>query len=166
MQYFTNKRVIIALAFISIIIIALIVRNNSTFNQEKVKKESRSELENFLKISDNKIFIANNNEIKEITKFIDNKCKKYFTADFINDTKNVLSTKSFGNTFEIFYLCSKSGKVSFYNNYNIYSPTVDKENETVTYKLEANDIVYIPTTYVYIQMKSENGSWKINKTLQ
>jgi len=138
---------------------------NDNFNEENAKQESRSELEKFLALSANKTVIANDNEMEKIRAFVDNKCKGYFTNDFINDTTNTLSTKGFGNTYTIFYLVSKSGKVSFYNNYKIYSPTVDKVNETITYELKSAEIGFVPTTYVNIQMKMENGKWKINKTL-
>src|SRR5665648_186547 len=136
-----------------------------TFNEENAKKQSRLELEKFLALSENKAFIANDNEKEKIKAFVDSKCKEYFTNDFINDTTITLSTTGFANTYSTFYLVSKAGKVSFYNNYKIYSPTVDKENETITYALEAGEMGFVPTTYVNIQMKMENGKWKINKTL-
>jgi len=134
-----------------------------TFNEENAKKQSRLELDKFLALSENKAFIANDNEKEKIKAFVDSKCKEYFTNDFINDTTITLSTTGFANTYNTFYLASVAGKVHFYNVYKIYSPTV--ENEIITYKLEADDIIYAPTTYVYIQMKMENGKWKINKTL-
>ena len=136
-----------------------------TFNEENAKKQSRLELDKFLALSENKAFIANDNEKEKIKAFVDSKCKEYFTNDFINDTTITLSTTGFANTYSTFYLVSKAGKVSFYNNYKIYSPTVDKENETITYALEAGEMGFVPTTYVNIQMKMENGKWKINKTL-
>jgi len=171
---------LILLAMASILVIFCGGCNNSTptqatdnktgiqkesFNEENAKQQSRSELEKFLALYSNKTVIANDNEMEKIKEFVDNKCKEYFTNDFINDTTNALSTKSFGNTYSVFYLVGKAGKVSFYNNYKIYSPTVDKENETITYKLEAGEVGFVPTTYVNIQMKTENGKWKINKAL-
>ena len=136
------------------------------FNEENAKQQSRVELEKFLKISENKTFIANNSEKQKIEAFVDSKCKEYFTNDFINDTANELSTKGFGNTYTIFYLASEAaGKISWYNNYKIYSPTIDKANETITYQLKTDEWGFVPTTYVNVQMKNENGKWKINKTL-
>lgn len=136
------------------------------FNEESAKQQSRAELEKFLKISENKTFIANDSEKQKIEAFVNSKCKGYFTKDFINDTSNELSTKGFGNNYTIFYLASDiAGKVSWYNKYQIYSPTVDKANEIITYELKTNEIGFVPTTYVYIQMKNENGKWKLNKTL-
>ena len=166
MQRLIKKRTItlILLVMTSIIFISLV--GCSSFNGDNAKKESRIELDKFLKVSDNKTFVANDTEMEKIRVFIDNKCKEYFTNDFTNDTNNELSSKGFGETDTTFYLVSKLGKVNFYNNYKINSPTVDKENETITYKLETDEIIYVPTTYVYIQMKKENGKWKINKTLQ
>src|SRR5665648_262286 len=138
---------LILLTIASVIVIFCAGCNNSTPTQA----------------TNNKTGIANENEVEKIRAFVDSKCKEYFTNDFINDTTNTLSTKGFGNTYITFYLNSKAGKVSFYNTYKIYSPTV--ENETITYELEPDKILLAPTTYVYIQMKMENGKWKINKTL-
>lgn len=136
------------------------------FNEENAKEQSRSELDKFLALSANKTFIANDDEKEKIRAFVDNKCKEYFTNDFINDTANELSTKGFGNTYTIFYLASEAaGKISWYNNYKIYSPTIDKANETITYQLKTDEWGFVPTTYVNVQMKMENGKWKINKTL-
>lgn len=169
---------LILLAMASAIVIFCAGCNNSTptqatnnktgiqkdnFNEENAKKQSRLELEKFLALSENKTFIANDDEKENIKAFVNNKCKEYFTNDFVNDTTITLSTIGFANTYSTFYLASEAKKVHFYNNYKIYSPTV--ENEIITYKLEANDIIYAPTTYVNIQMKMENGKWKINKTL-
>ena len=97
---------------------------------------------------------------------MNNKCKKYFTDDFITDTTDTLSTKSFGDTYKIFYLTSNLEKVNFYNNYKIDSSTVNKEDETITYELKTSDIGLAPTMNVNIEMKNENGKWKINNTMQ
>jgi len=174
MKYLTKKRVV-AVVVIIIGIFVFLMWNNSTtptllqkvtFNEEKAKQESRVALDNFLKISNNKTFIANADEKQKIKEFISSKCNGYFTNDFINDTSNELSTKGFGISYTIFYLSDTLKKVDFYNNYQIFSPTVDKENETITYSLETADIGLAPTMNVYIQMKMENGKWKINKAFQ
>lgn len=166
MQHLIKKRIfkLILLAMISTIFVSLV--GCGSFNEDNAKKESRIVLDKFLKVSDNKTVIANDTEMKKIREFIDNKCKKYFTADFINDTNNELSIKSFGITPKVFYLSNILEKVRFYNNYKISSPTVDKENETITYILESNEVGIAPTMNVSIQMKKENGKWKINKTLE
>jgi len=174
MKYLTKKRVK-ALVVIMIGISIFLIWNNSTtptllqkvtFNEENAKQESRIVLDNFLKVSDNKTFIANSDETQKIKEFISSKCNVYFTNNFINDTSNVLSSQGLGSTPIIFYLSSKFEKISFYNNYEIYSPIVDKQNETITYNLRAKDIVYVPTLSVNIQMKKENGKWKINKATE
>lgn len=180
MRYIIKKRAmtLILLAMASTIVILCSGCNNSTptqatnnktdsqkdtFNEEDAKKQSRSELDEFLALSKNETFIANDNEVEKIRGFVDNRCKEYFTSDFVNDTTNTLSSKSFGDSYMTFYLNSKAGKVSFYNNYKIYSPTV--ENEIITYELKSAEVGFVPTTYVNVQMKMENGKWKINKTL-
>ena len=180
MRNLTKKRAmtLILLAMASTIVIFCGGCNNSTptqattnktgiqkdhFNEENAKKQSRSELDEFLALSANKTVIANENEVEKIRAFVNDKCKGYFTKDFINDTTNTLSTKSFGDNYTTFYLANKSGKVSFFNNYKIYSPIV--ENEIITYKLETDEWGFAPTINVNIQMKNENGKWKINKTL-
>src|SRR5665648_1290367 len=116
MQHSIKKRAInlLLLAMASTIVIFCAGCNNSTptqatnnkpgiqndnFNEENAKQESRSELEKFLALSANKTVIANDNEMEKIRAFVDNKCKAYFTNDFINDTTNALSTKGFGNTY-------------------------------------------------------------------
>ena len=178
MRYLTKKRVIVlGLLVLMVVIITTLVRcNNSTptptvakkgnFNEEIAVQESKFVLEQFLKVSADKTFIANENEMDKIRGFVNNKCKQYFTEDFINDTTNILAANSFGDTYKIFYLTNKLEKVSFYNNYKIYSPTVDKENETITYNLKTDEIVYVPTFSVHIEMKMENGKWKINKATE
>ena len=173
MQHLTKKRVIalIVLVMIVIIVTTLVKCNKSTptvsqkgkFNEQNAKQESRVALEKFLKVSENGTLIANQNEMDKIREFVNNKCKGYFTDDFINDTTNTLSNKSFGITSQVFYLSNVLEKVKFYNHYKIYSPTVDKENKTITYKLETNDIGIAPTMNVNVEMKNQNGKWKINK---
>jgi len=136
------------------------------FNEDNAKKESRIVLDKFLKVSVNKTFIANDTKMDKIRDFTNNIGKVYFTNDFINDTKNTLAPNSYGITPQVFYLSNSLGKVQFYNNYKIDSPTVDKENETVTYELESNEIGVAPTTDVLIEMKKDNGNWKLNKIHQ
>ena len=142
------------------------------FNEENAKKESRIELDNLLKVSENEKFIANSNDMDKIRAFVDENCNKYFTDDFKNKTKNDLSKSGLGNRADVFYLNNKLDfkdkveKIKFYNHYDIKSPTVDKENETITYELQSSEVGIAPNMYVYVQMKKENGKWKINKTLQ
>lgn len=166
MQHLIKKRVITLILLAMTITIFISLVGCGSFNEDNAKKESRIVLYKFLKVYDNKTVIANDTEMKKIRGFIDNNCKEYFTNDFINDTNNELATKSFGISPKVFYLSNILEKVRFYNNYKIYSPTVDKENETITYTLESNEIGVAPTMSVSIQMKKENGKWKINKTLE
>jgi len=176
MRYITRKRAIaLVLVIIMVAIITTLVKcNNSTptvakkgnFDEETAKQESKFVLEQFLRVSENGTFIANSNDMEKIRGFINNKCKGYFTDDFINDTTNTLSNKSFGITSQVFYLSNVLEKVKFYNHYKIYSPTVDKENETITYKLDTNEIGIAPTMNVNIEMIMENGKWKINKATE
>ncbi len=174
MKYLTKKRMV-TLVVIIIGIFVFLMWNNSTtptllqkvtFNEENAKQESRIALDNFLKVTDNKTFIANADEKQKIKEFISSKCNVDFTNDFINNTSDVLSTQGPGTTPIIFYLSSKFDKISFYNNYEIFSPLVDKQNETITYNLRAKDVVYVPTLSVNIEMKKENGKWKINKATE
>ena len=166
MKNLIKKRVtaLILVVITSTVLIALV--GCGGFNENNAKKESRVVLDKFLKVSANKTFIANATEMDKIRAFIDNNCKVYFTNNFINDNKTVLSTNSYGITPQVFYLSNRLDKVQFYNNYKINSPTIDKENETVTYELESNEIGVAPTMNVLIQMKSENGDWKLNKIVQ
>jgi len=136
------------------------------FNEDNAKKESRIVLDNVLKVSANKTFIANATEMDKIRNFTNNIGKKYFTKDFINDTKNTLLPSSYGITPQIFYLSNRLGKVQFYNNYKIGSPTVDKASETVTYELKSIEVGVAPTMSVSVQMKKEDGHWKINKAAE
>jgi len=136
------------------------------FNEDNAKKESKIVLEKLLKVTSNKTLIANATEMVKIRDFTNKLGEYYFTKDFINDTKNALLPNSYGITPQVFYLSNRLGKVQFYNNYKIDSPTVDKENETVTYELESNEIGVAPTMNVLIQMKSENGNWKLNKIVK
>ena len=173
MKYFTYRRMVavIVLVMIVAVIITLVRCNNSSptvaqkgnFNEENAKQESRVALEQFLKVSENGTFIANQNEMDKIRGFVNSKCKNYFTDNFITDTTDALSANSFGDTYKIFYLTSDLEKINFYNNYKIASSTVNKEDETITYGLKTSGIGIAPTMNVNIEMKNQNGKWKINK---
>lgn len=167
MKKLIKKRVITLtlLAITSTIFMSLLGRG--VFNEDNAKQESRIVLDKFLKVSDTKTVITSydqtTQDTQKVTAFVDNKCKKYFTKDFIDDT-DIYATSS-----NIFYLSNKYNyykkvdEIRFYNNYRISIPTVDKENEIVTYELKSNEIAVAPEVDVLIQMKKENGNWKINK---
>lgn len=163
MKNLIKKRVtaLILVVITSTVLIALV--GCGGFNEDNAKKESRVVLEKLFKVTPNKTFIANATEMVTIRDFTNKLGEYYFTKNFIKDTKNVLSPSSYGITPQVFYLSNRLGKVQFYNNYKINSPTIDKENETVTYELESNEIGVAPTMNVLIEMKNENGNWKLNK---
>lgn len=172
MKKLIKKRltILILLTITSTIFMSLI--GCGGFNEDNAKKESRIVLDEFFKVSDTSTVIGKWNEMDKIRVFVDKNCKKYFTDEFINDTTNELSRTGVGNTPQLFYLNNKFDykdkveKIKFYNNYKIYSLTVDKENETVTYKLESNETGIAPTTEISVQMKKQNGVWKINKVIE
>ena len=170
------KKSLILLVMISIIFVSFV--GCGGFNEENAKKESRIELDKFLKVADAKTVITSwdripkSKDIQKVRAFVENKCKVYFTKDFINDTDNELSKTVYATSPQVFYLNTiydfndKVDKIRFYNNYKISSPTIDKENETITYKLTSNDRVNTPVIDMLIQMKKENGNWKLNKIVQ
>lgn len=161
MKKSVKKRTItfILLAITSTIFIAFV--GCGGFNEDNAKKESKVELDSFFKVAENGKFISEGSEIVKVREFVDKNCNKYFTTDFIKETKNSLSTISYANN--VFYLAGESRKVSFFNDYKISSTIVDKANETVSYELETSDVGVAPVLTISIQMKKENGKWKINK---
>jgi len=160
-----NKKLVttlILLVITSTMLIALV--GCGGFNEVNAKQESKVALDNFLKVDVNGKVIAKDNQMDKIRAFVNTKCAKYFTKEFTSDTKNMLTTTALYNNDVTFYILSVDPEVTFYNNYKIDSPVVDIKNETVTYKIETKDPINMPTTYANIQMKKENGTWKINKT--
>ena len=151
---------LILLAITTIIFMSLV--GCGGFDEDNAKKESKIQLDSFLKVAKNGEFICDGSEILKVRDFVDKNCNKYFTTNFIKITKSKLSTPSYANN--VFYLSNALRKVCFFNNYKISSPTVDKENETVTYELKTSDVGFAQVLSIGITMKKEDGKWKIDKT--
>lgn len=137
------------------------------FNEDKAKTDSKQQLESFLKLYKNKTVIMKaasdgNIDKQKLKQYIDKNFKNYFTKDFLNDTKNQIESGDLQNG-KTFYIFSESpiSNIIFRNNYLIDSPVVNKDNETVEYKIKGNDLFAEST--VDIIMKQEDGKWKVDK---
>lgn len=132
--------------------------NQNVFNEATAKTDSKKALEDFLNSHKNGEVLVNSKEPKELKSYIDKNFSKYFTSDFLNDTDNDLQTGFSYEKINLFYMDQGVNSINFKSDYLLYSPTIDKENKTVIYEIKDNSGM----SY-HIEMKQENGKWKINK---
>ncbi|MEC0828860.1 hypothetical protein P8917_09925, partial [Bacillus atrophaeus] len=97
---------------------------------------------------------------------------EFFTKSFLKETKDAAENSTFGNPFKdksLFFLVQKtSGSIrdskysAIFNQYEIKDRSkaeVDEEKETVTFPCQSKDKMHL----LAIEMKKENGEWKIKK---
>lgn len=131
--------------------------NQNVFNEATATTDSKKALEGFLKSHANNEVIVNSTDKNEIKAYVNKNFNQYFTSNFLNDTDNQIETGDIINP-NTFYLYQNLNSIAFSNDYLINSPTVNKENKTVAYQIKERT----GKTY-YLQMKQENGQWKIDK---
>lgn len=168
----TMKKLKIMLFSILLVVMASCSGN---FDKEKALKESEVQLNEFFQIygQDEEVFSFNEKNLNDKTSdFINGKPSKYFTKSFLQDVKNAAKNSEFGNPFKdknLFFLVQKtSGTIkesqysAIFNQYVIKDRSnaeVDEEKETVTFPCQSKDKMHL----LAIEMKKENGEWKINK---
>lgn len=129
------------------------------FNEVTAKTDSKKALESFLNSHKNNEILINSTDKNEIKAYVDKNFSQYFTSDFLNDTDNQIENGTINYQHATFYLSQYPNSINFACDFLIDSPTVDKENKTVTYPLTEK----VGAQYLIVQMKMENGVWKINK---
>lgn len=130
------------------------------FNENTAKTYSKKSLESFLNSHKNNEILVNSTDKNEIKAYVDKNFSQYFTSDFLNDTDNTIINEDIGtHQNNSFYLSQYPNSTNFTNDFYINSPAINKENKTVTYEIKEKSLPF----YVMIQMKQENGKWKINK---
>lgn len=158
------KRFLIATSLLLILILSF---TGCGFNEDKAKTDSKQQLKNFLSLYKNKQTIVNSVDKAKVKSFITQNFQDYFTDDFSNDTRNAIDNPESTILYQsdnTFYLESSDDEKStqFYNNYQINSPTINKENQTLTYKLTALKDGSTKL-YVNVTMKKEDNKWKIER---
>lgn len=163
---------------LSIIVLSLFLITltscSSGFDKDKALKESESELNKFFQAyeQDKEVFSFTEDNLNEKTaEFIKGKPSGFFTKAFLNETKNAAENSTFGNPFKdkhLFFLVQKtSGSIrdskysAIFNQYEIKDRSnaeVDEGKETVTFPCQSKDKMHL----LAIEMKKENGTWKIN----
>ncbi|MFL0198046.1 hypothetical protein ACJDU8_21130 [Clostridium sp. WILCCON 0269] len=128
------------------------------FNEDTAKTDSKLALQAFLSSHKNEEILVSDKDTQKVKEYVSKNFKDYFTSDFMTDTCNKIET-GYSISPETFYFEDTiAGNIIFQGNYLINSPIVDKENKTVTYKILKQEVLVFE-----IQMKQENGKWKINK---
>lgn len=130
----------------------------NVFNEATAATDSKKALEGFLNSHKNGEVLVNSKDKNEIKAYVDKNFSKYFTSGFLNDTDNDLQTGFSYEKINLFYMDQGVNSINFKSDYLLYSPTIDKENKTVIYEIKDN----AGMSY-HVQMKQENGKWKINK---
>lgn len=131
--------------------------NQNAFNEATAKTDSKKALESFLNSHKDNDVLVNSTDKEQIKSYVNKNFRQYFTSDFLNDTNTQIESGSI-NDNNTFYLYHYPNSINFKSDYYVYSPTIDNQNKTVTYEIKEN----AGMTY-YVQMKIENGRWKINK---
>lgn len=139
-----------------------ITSQQQVFNEATAKTDSKKALQDFLNShKNNEVLInytdLNSTTLKELQNYVNQNFSKYFTSDFLNDTDNDISTGVLSGKNNTFYIARYPTTINFKNDYLIYSPTVNQNDKTVTYEIKESVMTYL------IEMKQDNGVWKINK---
>ena len=133
------------------------------FNEEEAKTKSKAQLEEMLALHEDGENICKATEIEKIKDIVDSELKDYMTDDYYNDLQNQLKSKTFNNSDNAFFVSYVGNNTVRWNKtYNIYTPKVDKENETLIYKIEGTTISSRHSS-VYLEMKKVDGAWKVNR---
>lgn len=133
--------------------------NQNVFNKATAGVDSKKALESFLNSHKNDEMLVNSTDGSEIKAYVNKNFSQYFTSNFINDTGNQIDTGTIIHQHATFYLTQETNSTNFCNDFYIDSPTINKENKTVIYPLTEKSA----PVYVLVQMKQENGKWKIDK---
>lgn len=134
------------------------------FDEEKAKSESKEQLEKLLSLHEDSEVICKPTEVDKIKEIVDSEVREYITDDYYNDLQNKFKSSSYcTNSNDAFFIAYSSNKIYWCGSYNIYTPKVDKENETVIYKMDGRTMVSSIHLSVYLEMKKVDGIWKINK---
>lgn len=152
---------------VSFILTMTFILTGCGFNQDQAKKDSRAQLDKFLSSYKNGEKIGKANNSDQLNSLIDKKFKKYFTTDYLEKTHNINDEKDADMLeTELFYLTSSTklgtDEVYFFNDFFIEYSGVNKEKQTVTYKLTPKKPTPAVITPFHVVFKQENGKWKID----
>lgn len=152
------KRFFIATSLLLILILSF-TGCQPKFNEDTAKTDSKQALQAFLSSHKNEEILVSDKDTQKVKEYVSKNFKDYFTSDFMTDTCNKIEA-GYSIDPKTFYIYDDfpNSNIIFQNNYLIGSSVVDKNNQTVVYKIQRNDgVVY------NLQMKQENKKWKINK---
>lgn len=149
----------VLMIFTSMVLLIFFITGCGGFNETTAKTDSKQALQQFFKTHKNdEVLVSNDQNREKVKEYVKTNFKDYFTKDFLTTTTNYIENGLSINS-AIFYLNDAiSDKVTFKNNFTINEPEVNKDNKTVTYKINSENLLFYK-----VQMKQEDGKWKINK---
>lgn len=127
----------------------------NVFIKATAEAESKEALQEFIKSHKVNEVLLNSTNGNDVKKYVSKNFDIYFTSHFMSDVENDLQSGFSSNKYNLFFLNEKYVTTFNAANYHICKAVVNY-NKTVT--LEIRNI-----SVFYIEMKQENGRWKINR---
>ncbi|OVY48502.1 hypothetical protein [Clostridium autoethanogenum] len=155
----------VLMIFTSMVLLIFFITGCSGFNETTAKTDSKQALQQFFKTHKNdEVLVSNDQNREKVKEYVNTNFKDYFTKDFLTTTTNYIENGLSMNP-DIFYLNDAvsnnnaiSNKITFKNDFKIDTPVVNKDDKTVTYEINSDNLLFYK-----VQMKQEDSKWKINK---